>query len=36
MADAADVDMDKKDIIKEGDKATPHGLDHFFKETWPA
>jgi len=31
--DVADADVDEKDVIEEGDKATPHGLDQFLKET---
>jgi len=33
IADVADVDVDEKDAIEEGDKATPGGLDQFLKET---
>jgi len=36
IADVVDVDVDRKDAIEEGNKATPHGLDQFLKETWPA
>jgi len=32
MADAADVAADKKGIIEEDNKATPHALDQFLKE----
>jgi len=35
-AGVADVDVDEKDAVEEGNKATPLGLDQFLKDTQPA